>query len=39
MANSKNKIGGPGFDIGKQQIVLENLDAIKRMLAKSSEGM
>jgi ankyrin repeat protein len=38
LANSKNKIGGPGFDYGKVQITLENLDAIKRMLAKSAEG-
>ena len=36
VANSKNKIGGPGFDLDKIQHTLENLDAIKRILAKSS---
>jgi ankyrin repeat protein len=38
LANSKNKIGGPGFDMSKVQMTLENLDAIKRVLAKSAEG-
>ena len=36
-ANSKNKIGGPGFDQTKLQNTLENLDSILRLIVKSHE--
>ena len=36
-ANSKNKIGGLGFDQSKLQTTLENLDSILRLIVKSHE--
>lgn len=38
-SNSKGKIGGPGYDVHKTQALYENLDAILRMLTRSTENM
>lgn len=37
LANSKNKIGGPGFKVDKAYQTLENLHSIQRFIAKHQE--